>query len=298
MTKMNPTSSKDYYLILGVERTASNEDIQRAYRKLARQFHPDVNQGDAGAEERFKEVNQAYDVLRDGKTRRDYDEFGDNWRHADQLRKRGSFTFHGSSGVDAGKHPFFRFSNENPRQPFSFGDIFSDQRAHPQQIDTDITLEEAYFGCKRLLNLEAGNNGSRSLEIEIPRGIADGGKVRISPQGARPVEVKVKVLPHHRFRREGDDLHVETPTSMLDALLGSETTVKTMDGRVVLKIPQESQNGRSFRLAGKGMPKLRSDQRGDLYVTLQVVLPERLNDEQRTLLQRLSEIERGKREAN
>lgn len=288
---MTTVTAKNYYSLLGVDKNASEEEIRRAYRKLARKFHPDVNKDDPAAETRFKQINEAYDVLNDQKRRRDYDEFGDNWRHADQMRQQSHSSFRQPSDGRTGRSGSFRFFTDGHPEDFFFRDVFESAPPSVQRIDTQITLEEAFFGCTRLLSIATPDGGTRSLEIDIPRGIADGGKVRLSPEGVPPIELKVKVMPHHRFRREGDDLHVEAPVPLLDAVLGGTAEVRAMDGTVILTIPAGSQNARTFRLTDKGMYRLRSDERGDMYVKIKVVLPERLTSEQRELYEKLRALE-------
>ncbi len=282
---------KNYYSVLGIDRGASGDEVKRAFRRLARQYHPDLNDGDAAAEMRFKEINEAYDVLSDADKRRDYDEFGDNWRHASEFRKRGGPTFSraGRRSVDSDD----LFSVFVDGSPFGFGTQMDFDAARSQMIDVEITLEEAFHGCKRLLTLGGHAGNARTLEVDIPRGISDGGKVRLRPSGVPPIDLRVKILPHHRLRLEGNDLHMEVPVPLLDAVLGGETLVHTLEGRVMLKIPTGTQNGEAIRLAGKGMRKLRSDERGDLFAKVKVVLPDKLTPEQHQLYEHLRALERG-----
>lgn len=285
---------KNYYYILGVDNKASSDELRRAYRKLARKFHPDMNGGDAVAEARFKEINEAYEVLSSDKKRRDYDEFGENWRHADELRKSRNFTFNSNTSHERDVHDpddifgFFRNATGN-RFGFNFGDNFEAPRT--QNIDVELTLEEAFHGCKRLLSMPGNDSATRSLEVDIPRGIDNGGKIRINPNDAPPIELHVELLPHHRFQRKGDDLHVETSVPLLDAVLGGETQIRTLDGVVILRIPAGTQNGQKIRLANKGMYKLRSNDRGDLFANIKVAIPDKLTRDQKALFEKLKDLE-------
>ncbi len=274
---------KNYYSVLEIDRGATDDEVKRAFRRLARQFHPDLNDTDPMAEARFKQVNEAYDVLSDAEKRRDYDEFGDNWRHADELRKGSGFRFND-----------VRQASMDPRNLFNFfGGRGGFGEPAPQNVDVEINLEEAFHGCTRLLTLGGAEGRSRSLEVDIPAGISDGGKVRLNPSGMAPIELTVSVAAHHRFKRAGDDLHVDVAVPLLDAILGGEVLVQTLDGRLMLKIPPDTQNGESIRLSGKGMRKLRSDERGDLFAKVMVVLPADLTTEQKELYERLRGLERS-----
>jgi curved DNA-binding protein len=167
-----------------------------------------------------------------------------------------------------------------------------------QEIATEITLDEAYNGATRLIALDRGTGRPARLEVKVPPGIADGGRVRIRPQNSPELDLVVKVSPDPRFRREGADLHTEVPVPVADLVLGGETEVPTMTGRVLLKVPPGTQNGRSFRLAGKGMPRLGTpSQFGDLYAVVKAVLPEPVTEEERRLFERLREFRKGRRAA-
>ena len=295
----------DYYSVLGVPRSATEKEIKTAYRKLARKLHPDVNPGDHAAEERFKKVNEAHDVLGDTKKRKDYDEFGENWRHADELRKAGAAaggfrggysTYAGAGGSRASAESIFDLFGNGGSGSGVF-DMFGGPggaRARQAVLEgtVQVSLEEAFHGSTRRISVD-GPSGSRTLEVVIPAGIQDNGRIRLSPDPDTEVLLTVKVMPHRVFTRSGDDLHAEARVSYLDAVLGGEVEVPTLTGRIALTIPPGTQNGRSFRIPGKGMPKRGSDEFGDLIVSVRVRLPEKVTDEQRQLFERLRALERS-----
>ncbi|MYC34612.1 MAG: DnaJ domain-containing protein [Chloroflexi bacterium] len=302
----------DYYDILDVPRTADEKEIRQAYRRLARQHHPDVNPGDDAAAERFKTINAAYEVLSDADKRAKYDRYGDQWQHAERFEQQGSPDF----------SPFFRSGNfrthdfGDGRNGFTFttgGDSLSDilgglgglggfsgfngmgerMRPRPADVPVEVTLEEADRGTTRLVNLPDG----RRLEVKIPAGIADGGRVHIAAgnESGGEFNLLVSVLPHQRFEREGSDLHTSVEVPLLDAVLGGKAQVRTLRGQIELTLPPETQNGRRFRLAGQGMARLNDpERRGDLYATVNVKLPSSLTDEQRALFEQMRELETEK----
>jgi curved DNA-binding protein len=291
-------AGKDYYNVLGVSRSASEREIKQAYRKLARQLHPDVNPGDKSAEERFKQVNEAYEVLSDKEKRRKYDKYGDQWQYADQFEKAQRQGWDFSQG---GQRVYF--SGED------FGSIFDDllrgfsgrpggrpqpRRGRDIEFPLEVTLEEAYSGTTRTLNMADG----KRLEVKIPPGVKDGSRVRISGKGAEgyggvkgDLYLVTSVKPHPRFGRRGDDLYTDVAVPLTVAVLGGEVKVATPKGsKLSLKIPPETQNGRTFRLAGQGMPHLGNSTKGDLLARVKVVLPTKLSDEERELFQRLGRL--------
>ncbi|HIC94464.1 MAG TPA: J domain-containing protein [Anaerolineae bacterium] len=306
---------KDYYRILGVDRNATEKEIKQAYRRLARKYHPDVNPGDKEAEERFKEINEAYEVLSDPEKRRKYDQLGASWQqwqrmggdprdfdwsqwfsrewpggrvHVEygdlgDLFGEGLFSdFFRAIFGDVGTRPRVRWWEARPRYA----------RGQDYEQPVEITLEEAFRGTKRVLERDG-----RRLEVTIPPGVKTGSRVRIAGQGGpgigggRPGDLylKVTVLPHPIFERRGDDLHCEVPVDLYTAVLGGEVRVPTLEGDVMLKIPPGTQGGQTFRLRGKGMPNLRNPrQRGDLYVKVRVQVPQDLSQRERELFRELA----------
>jgi curved DNA-binding protein len=282
-------SNRDYYEVLGIDRKATDKEVRSAYRRLARAHHPDVNPGDASAEERFKELNEAYQVLSDPASRKAYDRYGANWRHASQYER---------AGAPGGPSPFTWFQGARSQRRGGkggfgslgdlFGDLFTGGRETPQaEAAVTVSLEEAATGATRLISLDG-----RRLEVKIPPGVDTGSRVRIAPPGAPELHLVVTVSPHPRFERRGDDLTVSVDTPLIAAVLGGEAEVPLLSGkRLALKIPAGTQNGRTFRLRGKGMPQRGGTGHGDLLASVRVVLPEHLTDEQRALFERLRETE-------
>jgi DnaJ-class molecular chaperone len=291
-------AGKDYYTILGVNRNASEREIKQAYRRLARQYHPDVNPGDKSAEEKFKQINEAYEVLSDKENRQKYDQFGDQWQYADQFARAGWQ-----------QAPSWDFSQGGTRVYFGegdFGSLFDDllgsfrsrRQAQPRrgqslEYPVEVTLEEAYHGTTRTLSFEDGKH----LEVKIPPGVRDGSRVRLAGKGilgaggtSGDLYLVVSVKPHPMFERRGDDLYVGVSVPLVVAMLGGEVQVPTLKGKLALKVPSETQNGRTFRLAGQGMPHLGNSSRGDLLAKVKVVLPTKLSTKEKELFKQLGEL--------
>ena len=295
---------QDYYGTLGVRRGASDKEIKSAFRRLARRFHPDINPGNAAAERRFKEINEAHEVLGNPDSRRKYDKYGENWMHADRIEDMqgaggfrsgpgmGGGSGHGSGGIGGLGDIFGQFFGGDR------GDGMFRERAqrplHAQELSVEITLKEAFQGARRSIRVSDGAGAMRNLEATIPPGVETGSRVRMSgaPGGAgAEIVLKVVVKPDPKFRRNGADLTTDISVSMFDALLGGEVVVPTVAGTgLALRIPPETQNGQTFRLAGKGMQRLRGTGNGDLFAKVVVSLPEGLQDSERELLEQLRGI--------
>jgi len=299
---------KDYYKTLGVKKDASEKEIKTAYRKLARKYHPDVNPNNPQAEARFKEINEANEVLGDSGKRTKYDQLGSNWQ--DWQKSGGGPTDFdwsrwSSPAGSAGSRGQVRYTsdlNDLFGKDSSFSDFFtsifgemgqgSDLRspAQPRQDseqEIEISLTEAYHGTTRLLGIE-----ERRLELKIPPGSKTGTRVRVSGETRGDIYLKVKVSPDPRFEREENDLHTTIPVDLYTAVLGGEIRVPTLAGDVNLKIPEGSQNGKTFRLRSKGMPKLRKPtEYGDLFAHLDVRLPTQLTPEQRQHFEELRKLD-------
>jgi curved DNA-binding protein len=300
----------DNYKTLGVAKTASESEIRRAYRGLARKYHPDLNPGDKKAEARFKEINEAYEVLSNTDSRRKYDLYGDQWKHADQIGQHrpgagGSTTnpFGVNWGRRAGQRPASgaaRYSGLDDLLSGLGGNFrdFSGSRGSKVRSEAPVTvsLEDAYGGVVLTATL-AVRGHERRYEVTIPPGVDNGSVVRISPDRQTDLLFNVTVSAHGRFRRQGDDLYLEADVPFEDVILGGEAEVLTLDGRTIwVKVPAASQNGQNIRLRGQGMPRLKSpDSKGDLYVTVRPSLPGETTAEEEELVLKLKNLraERG-----
>jgi len=287
-------AGKDYYKILGVSRSASEREIKQAYRKLARQYHPDVNPGDKAAEEKFKQINEAYEVLSDKENRQKYDKYGDQWQYAEQFEKARQQQAPGWDFSQGGRRVYYGEGD--------YGSLFDDllggfrfdrgqaqpRRRRSLEHPVEVTLEEAYRGTTRTLSFADG----KRLEVKVPAGVRTGSRVRLAGKGAQGGDLYliVTVKPHPTFERRGDDLYVGVSVPLVVAMLGGEAQVPTLKGKVALKIPPETQNGRSFRLAGQGMPHLGNKSNGDLMAKVRVVLPAKLSAEEKELFKKLGEL--------
>ncbi|MEN4012164.1 MAG: J domain-containing protein [Bellilinea sp.] len=307
---------KDYYKILGVSKSASEEEVKKAYRKLAMKHHPDRNRGDKSAEERFKEINEAYEVLRDPQKRARYDQLGESYHQWQQMGGQpGNFNweqwFSGtprgarSTQVDMGDL-FGGMGGFSDFFSAIFGGMGADamrqspsaRRARqPQHLQhpVQITLEEAYRGTTRFLQVD-----NRRIEGKIPPGAQTDTRIRLSgggpvaPDGRKSdLYLVIEVLPDARYERKGNDLYSEVNIDLYTAVLGGQTRVTTLSGEVMLTIPPGTQAGQKIRLAGRGMPQLRSPHTfGDLYVSVKVQIPRQLSERQRELFEQLRALEK------
>jgi curved DNA-binding protein len=302
-------AADDFYQILGVPPDASQDDIQRAYRKLARTYHPDVNQ-DPGAEDRFKEVSEAYDVLSDSDTRRRYDAFGRDFRQVPEgvdpetwRRARAG----AGAGAGRGGPGGFSFSEGD------LGDIDLDdllgglfgRRGRPgrgwgpipgadQEAEIELTVEEAYRGGRRSITLSR-DGARRSFDVTIPAGVTDGQRIRLAGQGGRGSDgarngdlyLIVRVAPHPRYRLDGRDLYVELRLAPWEAALGTSVVADTPGGEVKVKVPGSTSSGRRIRLAGRGLPNPKG-RAGDLYAEARIMVPPKLSRAEKRLFEQLA----------
>lgn len=332
-------AGKDYYNILGVPRGAPDKDVKAAYRKLARKFHPDVNPGDKSAEAKFKEINEAYEVLSDAEKRKKYDQYGsdfDNQEAYSRAREQARQQYGSYGRGQGGGSPFTTYETsdmgdlnevfENLFKGFGGatgtrpGGRRAARRGEDLQHPLEISLEEAFNGTKRVLDLQSEMacpvcqglgrvknsictqcRGAgrvikpRRLEVKIPAGVREGSKVRVSgegnpgPGGANgDLYLVIKIAPHPLFKLEGEDLLVDVPVALTTAVLGGEVQVPTLKGsKLALKIPPETQNGKIFRLTRQGMPKLNDTARGDMLARIAVTLPINLSEKERSLFEQL-----------
>lgn len=293
----------DYYKVLGVERDASQEEIKKAYRKLAKKYHPDINRDNPQAQERFQEINEANEVLGDAEKRKRYDEYGEHWKHSEEYeaQQRNARSYGGGAqGFGFGGFEGFGDFGRSAGNESGFSDFFEQlfggaysasrqQRGNDLQATLQLTLAEASTTHKQILDI----NGEK-IAITIPAGVADGQKIRIKGHGGKSaggtlrgdLYITFHIEPDSRFTREGDDLHTSVVCDMYTLLLGGEAVVPTIDGSVKARIKPGTQPGSKLRLRGKGMPHYRREGAGDLIVEIEVVLPQ-LNEKQMELVKKL-----------
>jgi DnaJ-class molecular chaperone len=338
---------KDYYKILNVSRGASADEIKKAFRKLARKYHPDVNPGDKKAEEKFKEINEAYEVLSDADKRKKYDTLGPNWQEQFGFPSGGAnrrtYTYSNRSGgtgmpfdYDGGGSSSFSdfFETLFGRAGAGVGSGTSGMRGNGTRFDmrsrpgdnieqpVEVTLQEAFMGGARTFNIQStevcpvckgtgevsgktcsncGGQGmvprNKRIQVKIPPGVDNGSKIRVAGEGQPGIGggargdlfLVISVKPDPVFERKGDDLSVDIDVDLVTAMLGGKAPVPLPDGRkLMLTIPAETQNGRVFRLVGKGMPRLRGEGSGNLYARVKVLLPMGLSTEERSLFEQLA----------
>lgn len=289
----------NYYEILGVGKDAEQTDVRRAFRKLAREHHPDLNPDDADAEAKFKRINEAYEVLSDAESRRKYDAYGDDWRRADEIeaqrqqRRRApriDYDFGGARGYSEGdlfaglEDVLGDLGGFGPRERGGMGGVSA-------ETPVEISLLEAYNGTTVNANLTI-RSASRRFEVDIPPGVDNGSVVRVTPERGSELLFRVSVSPDPRFRREGADLYADLRAPFEDVILGGEAELSTLDGRrISVSIPEGSRDGRNIRLRGQGMPKLGAPEaKGDLYAVVRPVMPARLSGERRELIERYREL--------
>jgi curved DNA-binding protein len=327
---------KDYYATLGVAKGASEKEIKQAYRKLARKFHPDVNPGDKAAEARFKDINEAYEVLGDSAKRSKYDELGANWRQYEQAQRAGGANpFAGWSPHTGGGAPgggFRTMTQEEMEDLFGDSNPFSDffttffggsggasagtrggrsgrtraRGGRDVEHELDLTLDEAYHGTTKRLALSHGDR-ARTVDVRIPAGVGEGSRVRVPGEGepgagggpAGDLYLRLRLAPHATFERRGQDLHTNVPVPVPTVVLGGEVEVPTMAGKTVrLKIPPFTQNGQVFRLKTYGMPARGSHAQGDLYAKVEAQIPTALTAEEREHYDALAKLHRNGAAAN
>jgi curved DNA-binding protein len=309
---------KDYYKILGVSKNASQDEIKKAYRGLAVKYHPDKNPGNKQAEERFKEVSEAYEVLRDPEKRKKYDQLGSNWKQF-QNAGAGGFDFskfyrgtpgggtyyfegdigdmfgNGGKGFSDFFNAFFgNFSGSaggfrNQRQPVRGNDL---------QAEIAISIVEAYRGTSRILHVDG-----QKLRITIKPGAYNGQELRIKGKGKKGLKggaggdiyIKIKVFPDKKYSLEGNDIIIKTDVDLYTAVLGGKIELNSLAGKLSIPVPKGSQNGSKLRLRGKGMPLYgKPGVSGDLYVQLNIMIPRNLNQEEASLFKRLKELNKDR----
>lgn len=303
---------KDYYETLGVKRNADEKEIKAAYRKLARQYHPDANPGDKNAEEKFKEISEAYEVLKDAEKRRKYDMLGANWKNGADFTPPpgfGGFQFDfgtmGGFGQGTAFSDFFEglFGQHfgpptNESGPPSFGRRST--KGQDTEAEIELTVEEVAKGTTRNIHVTGPSSTKpKTLQVKIPAGVRTGSKVRVPGEGgpslaggeAGDLFLKVKIKPHANFVIEGENLVSELLVSPAKAVLGGEATVQTLDGPIKINIPPLSKDGKLLRLRERGLPKLKQSTKGDHLVRLKIAIPASVTPEEKALYEQLLELE-------
>ncbi|MGF1668921.1 MAG: DnaJ C-terminal domain-containing protein [Balneolaceae bacterium] len=323
---------KDYYKILGVDRNASQEEIKKKYRKLAAKYHPDKNPDDPTSEKKFKDLGEAYEVLKDPEKRKLYDEVGSDWKRYQQSGGK-AHDFNWNQYANAGRQyrtninfeDIFggRRSGESGGSFSSFfetlfggGDPFSGARQHQQrrssarthrtepvktrdqEVEVNISLKEAYTGTTKQFRIDG-----ELVKVKIPAGIRSGKKLKLSGKGATSstltggkrgdLYLKINVQEGDAYQRKGSDIYYDHPIDLYTAVLGGETTVPTMDGKIKLNIPAGTSGGKLFRLKGHGMPEMKNGKKGDFYVRTNIEIPKNLSDKEKELFRKLAEIRKN-----
>lgn len=297
---------KDYYKTLGVDKNATQDQIKSAYRKLAVKYHPDKTKGDKAAEEKFKEIGEAYEVLKDPEKRKKYDQFGDQWKHYQQAGTGGGFDWSQFTGGNGGSaHYTYQGDMGDMFGGGGFSDFFdtlfgggfkssgrgTSKRGQDFEAELRITLEDAYHGSTKLFEV-----GSDSIKLKIKPGIADGQKLRILGKGSKGIRggqagdlyIRITILPDPVFQRKGDDLYTDLNIPLYTVILGGKIKFKTFKSEVNITIPKDSQNGKILKLQGLGMPVYnKSNEFGNLYMTLKVILPQNLTEKEIKLFKEL-----------
>lgn len=313
---------KDYYKILGVTKSASQDEIKKAYRKLAVKYHPDKNAGNSAAEEKFKEIGEAYEVLKDPEKRKKYDQLGANWKQYQNAGPgQGGYGFSDFAGANSGGGRTYYYEGDLGDIFGSSGEGFSDffksffggggnrrrsgftsqQRVfngNDLRSEMEITLAEAYNGTTRILNVDG-----EKLRVKTKPGAFNGQKLRIKGKGGHgtnggnrgDIYIKIKVLPNNRYTVDGNNLILKTDVDLYTAVLGGKMEISTFSGKINVPIPAGSQNGNKLRLRGKGMPDYgKPGMAGDLYVQLNIVVPKNLGQEELNLFKKLRELNKEK----
>jgi curved DNA-binding protein len=287
----------DYYKILGVDKNASGDDIKKAYRKLARKMHPDLNPNDKEAHQKFQQINEANEVLSDPEKRKKYDQYGKDWQHAEQFEQQrqsqgrsqyaGGQQFAGDMGEDFSSFFESMFGGSGRSSHAKF-------RGQDYNAELKLDLTSAMQTHQQTLTVNGKN-----IRITIPAGIENGQQIKLKGYGAPGVNggpagdlyITFAIAPHPKFQRSGNDLYTHAAIDLYTALLGGETTIDTLNGKVKLKINPETQNGTKIRLKGKGFPVYKKEgEFGDLYITYEVKLPTNLTEEQKELFRKLSNL--------
>ncbi|MEI8140000.1 MAG: DnaJ C-terminal domain-containing protein [bacterium] len=320
---------KDYYEILSIPRTSSADDIKKTYRKLARKYHPDLNKN-AGAEARFKEIGEAYEVLSDPEKRSRYDQLGRNWQAGQDFRPPtdfggGSpFDFRGASGGGRGfksqdmgefsdffemlfgQNPGGRGSRGAPSNMWGAGEDFSPPQGQDHEAEISISLEEACHGSTKSISLQIANQDPRArthtqtktYQVKIPPGISEGARIRLAGQGgpgvgggtAGDLYLTIHIAPHPIFRVDGNNLEIDCLLAPWEAALGAKVGIPTLQGQAFITIPSGTESGQRLRLRGKGMPQKRGVEPGDLVAVIRIVVPKQMSAREKALFEELAQV--------
>ena len=323
-----PVEFKDYYKVLNVPREASSEDIKKAFRKLARQYHPDVAKDKKAAEEKFKEINEAYEVLGDPANRKKYDELGSQWRDgagfqpppgwqqggaqgAPGMDESFEFRFDGTGFSDFFEQFFARggrfdgFSRFGTQQEYGAGEAGFARRGSDLESDILVTLEEALRGSVRTLTLQrtnrkTGQARTQTIKVKIPAGVVDGQIIRVPGMGNEGIGggspgdlyLRIRFAAHPDFRVRGADLYYGLDLAPWDAVLGTKVVVPTLQDRVSVKIPPGTSSGQQLRVRGRGLVNGQTGEKGDLFIVINIVVPEQITEEERELWKNLKSVSR------
>lgn len=312
-------STKDYYKLLGISKTASKDEIKKAYRKLARKYHPDHNPDDKTAEEKFKEIQEAHEVLSDEEKRKAYDMFGSaefrpggrtTWKRPGEEQKGYEYSYNSSDfpGFEDIFKDIFGFGGDQRRgrsRGDSFRDIFSQtarespRKGRDLEYQIGIDFDTAIKGGVRDISISRQRQDgvtTEKLSVKIPAGLKTGSKIRVQGKGETGARggkgdlyLRVKVKPHPLFKRKNDDIYVEVPVTIYEAALGKNIDVPTIDGTAKVSIPKGVQSGTKLRLKGKGVPNLKTKARGDQYVTIKIAMPDKIDERELKKFEELAE---------
>ncbi|MFL2665135.1 MAG: DnaJ C-terminal domain-containing protein [Dehalococcoidia bacterium] len=275
----------DYYKVLGLKKNASEKDIKLAFRKLARKFHPDVNQNDDQLKNKFLQVNEAHEVLSNKKSRLDYDEFGEKWKHADQLRsmRSGFNNNHRSKNFDM-RDLFSGFGSSNMNDVFNFK---PKREIRKQKCEVLLDIHEIYSGTKKMLTLLGSNNSSKNIEVTIPKGVKEGQKIKFVIEDDIQVIATIKIKTSKEFLINGENLTKVINIPFIDMILGTEIKVESFRGSFMLNIPALTQNDQIFRIPNKGLPFYKDKRFGNLLIKIRAELPKEIHDDQIKLFKQL-----------
>ena len=313
---------KDYYEVLGVPRNSTEKEIKSAFRKLARKYHPDANKNNKTAEDKFKEINEAYEVLGDADKRKRYDTLGNNFRPGSDFTPPPGFDFgfdftQAGGGTKTQESPFSDFFEMLFGEAFKggraspFGDTFTQGHSRTQSrrkgedhyLELELAIEEAYKGTVRKIDISIPGRETRRLEVKIPPKVHEGSKIRMSGEGlpgrngapAGDLYLVVKFKAHPFFKVDGDNINSSINITPAEAVLGADVEIPTLDGPVKMVIPAGTQNDKVLRLRSKGLPNQKQDIRGDHFVKIKINIPSVISDDEKKLYQELSKLQKKKK---